>query len=421
VSASPGVVKYQPRPQFVPYHRRRKRWACIVAHRRFGKTVGTVFDLVTCALGTQKPAARFAYIAPFLRQAKQVAWDYLKQYVRPLGARVQEAELYVELPNGNRVYVFGADNPDALRGMYLDGVVLDEFGDMRPTVWGEIIRPLLADRKGWATFIGTPKGKNHFWAIRQEAANDPNWLFLELKASSTGVLDEQELESARAQMTPEQYAQEFECEFNVPALGAIYRAEYTAAQESNRLTRVAYDPAIPVHTAWDLGVGDATSIWFTQKSGSEIRLIDYYEKSGEGIQHYAKVLKERPYVYGRHIAPHDIEVRDFSAGGKSRREVAQTLGITFQIAPKLDLEDGINAARLIWPRCYFDAQACARGLECLQNYRREYAEKLGQFKPQPVHDWASHGADAFRYLAVAESTLTNDISKPLKYPALRYA
>jgi len=390
---------YSPRPHFLPYHSRGKRWACIVAHRRAGKTVATVFDLLTCALATKKQEGRYAYIAPYYSQAKAVAWDYLKRFSQPVAKRMLESELAVDLHNGSRIRLFGADNPDALRGIYLDGVVLDEYGDQRPTVWGEIIRPLLADRKGWATFIGTPKGKNHFYDIREQARTSDDWLYMELKASETGALAGDELEDARKTMTAAQYQQEFECAFDVPALGAIYANEYQRARNDRRFGNVPHDPMLEVSTFWDLGIGDSTAIWFAQVNGSEIRLIDYYENNAQPLDHYVQVLKAKPYTYAGHWLPHDAQARQLTSG-KSSLEILTALRMPAQVAPKLSLEDGINAARMLWPRCWFDETKTARGLECLQNYRRELNEKLGEFRATPVHDWASHGADAFRYLAV---------------------
>lgn len=408
-------VDYAPRDYFLPYHQRDKRWSCIVAHRRAGKTVATVFDLLTCALATKKQNGRYAYIAPYYSQAKAIAWDYLKRFGAPVADRILESELAVDLPNGSRVRLFGADNPDALRGIYLDGVVLDEYGDQRPTVWGEILRPLLADRKGWATFIGTPKGKNHFWDIREQARNSDEWQYLELKASETGALAPEELADARKTMTDAQYQQEFECAFDVPALGAIYAKEYQRARDEKRFTRVPHDQMLQVSTFWDLGIGDSTAIWFAQVSRSEIRLIDYYEANAQPLDHYVQVLKAKPYTYASHWLPHDAQAKQLTSG-KSSMEVLTALGLPARITPKLSLEDGINAARMIWARCWFDEEKTGRGLECLQNYRRELNEKLGEFRAQPVHDWASHGADAFRYLAVSIDR-TNKKLEPIKYPS----
>jgi phage terminase large subunit len=406
---------YTPRPYFLPYHNRGKRWSCIVAHRRAGKTVATVFDLLTCALGTKKQNARYAYIAPYYAQAKAVAWDYLKRFSQPLGPKISESELSVELPNGSRVRLFGADNPDALRGIYLDGAVLDEYGDQRPTVWGEIIRPLLTDRKGWATFIGTPKGKNHFYGIREQARTSDDWLYMELKASETEALEADELADAAKTMTPAQYQQEFECAFDVPALGAIYAREYQQARDDRRMTTVPYDPLLQVSTFWDIGIGDSTAIWFAQRNGAEIRCIDYYEANAQPLSHYVGVINAKPYVYAEDWLPHDAQAKELTSG-KSAIEILRALGRNARITPKLSLEDGINAARMVFPRVWFDEAKTARGLECLQNYRRELNEKLGEFKALPVHDWASHGADAFRYLAVAiDKSGARPALKPINY------
>lgn len=306
----------------------------------------------------------------------------------------------VELVNGSRIRLYGADNANALRGIYLDGCVLDEAADIRRSVWGSVISPMLADRKGWAVWIGTPRGHDHFYEIHQQAQADPEWYSLRLKASETGLIPQAELESQAKTMTADQYAAEFETSFDAAILGAIYAKELAAARKDGRIGRVLYDAALPVHTAWDLGVGDSTAIWFIQLLGMEARLIDYYEASGEGLPHYAKVLQDRGYIFGRHIAPHDIAVRELGSG-RSRIEVAASLGIKFEVAPNVPLEDGIHAARLWLGRCWIDETKCKAGLESLQHYRWARNERLGELKSTPVHDFASHGSDALRYAALA--------------------
>jgi phage terminase large subunit len=282
-------------------------------------------------------------------------------------------------------------------------------------VWGEIIRPLLTDRKGWATFIGTPKGKNHFYGIREQARTEPDWLYMDLKASETGALEADELADAAKTMTPAQYQQEFECAFDVPALGAIYAREYQQARDDRRMTTVPYDPLLQVSTFWDIGIGDSTAIWFAQRNGAEIRCIDYYEANAQPLSHYVGVINAKPYVYAEDWLPHDAQAKELTSG-KSAIEILRALGRNARITPKLSLEDGINAARMVFPRVWFDEAKTARGLECLQNYRRELNEKLGEFKALPVHDWASHGADAFRYLAVAiDKSGARPALKPINY------
>jgi len=368
-----------------------------------------VNHLILKALECQKERPRFAYIAPTLKQAKLVAWDYLKHYTEPVPEREQrESELMVNLPGGRRVTLFGADNPDAIRGAYFDGVVLDEYGLQPPNLFPEVVRPLLSDRQGWATFLGTPNGRNEFYRVWQRAQQDETgqWAGVMFKASQTGIITAEELVDARAAMTEEQYLQEYECSFEAAVRGSIYGSELDAARQEGRITLVPLDPILPVHTTWDLGMGDATSIWFSQhtKTG-EVRLVDYYEASGEGLPHYVSVLQQKGYAYGEHYAPHDIQVRELSSG-RSRWEVAQGLGITFKIVPRIarrtgnELEEGIHAARMLLPKCWFDTKKVATGLDALQHYRRDFNARLGEFKATPIHDWSSHAADAFRYLAI---------------------
>ncbi len=380
----------------------RKRFVVSVTHRRMGKTVMAVNHLIKAAVTCRRDRPRFAYIAPTYRQGKATAWDFLKYYSRPIpGVTFNESELRADYPNKGQVRIYGGDDPDNLRGLYLDGAVLDEFGLHQSDIFTTVLRPALADRDGWALFLGTPNGKNQFYNIAQFAqSGQPDWAFVSLPVSQTGLIPIAELNAAKAVMTGDEYLQEFECSFDASVKGAIYADQLAEARATGRITRVPYEPTLSVDTDWDLGVGDATAIWFTQslKSG-EIRAIDYYEASGEGLPHYAALLKSKPYSYGEHWAPHDIEVREFTSG-RSRIETAASLGIRFRVQPKHAIEDGIHAGRLIFPKVWFDADKCKAGIEALQHYRRDYNSRLNEFKATPVHDWASHGADAWRGLAV---------------------
>ncbi len=400
-------LSYKPRPLQAAIHRGMDthRFGAVVCHRRFGKTYLALYHLMLAALRCTRERPRFAFISPTYSQAKGTSWDYLMAFSAPIpGCKVSISELSVTYPNGGQVRLFGADNPDSLRGFYFDGVVFDEYGLQQPRIFTEVIRPALSDRQGWALFLGTPAGKNQFYEIIQQAKQDAGWFYAEYKASQTGIIDPLELEAARKDMTADEYAQEYECSFEASVKGAIFAGELTTARSAGRISTVPCDPILPVDTSWDLGVGDATAIWFNQSSRSgEVRLIDYYEASGEGLPHYAHVLKDKGYVYGTHWAPHDIAVREFSSG-RSRLDAAASLGIKFDIAPNIPLEDGIHAARMLFPRCWFDAVKCQAGLEALQHYRRDYNTRLNEFKAVPVHDWAEHGASAFRYLAVSQET-----------------
>lgn len=394
-------IDYKPRDQIRAFHDRKERFAIIVAHRRFGKTVAAINDLIRSCFVIDRPNVRVAYIAPYLSQAKAVAWDYALEFTRDIPEiKVNHSELRIDFLNGARFRLFGADNYNAMRGLYFDAVVLDEMADFPASAWSNVIRPALADRRGSATFISTPKGKNEFWELWHEAQDDPNWFTAMLKASDTSILDQEELDEARRTMGDDRYEQEFECSFEAAIQGAFYAKEMKEATEDGRITRVPYDRAASVITAWDLGIGDSTAIWFAQFVGQEIRIIDYYENSGVGLDHYAKVLLDKEYHYEQHILPHDVQVKELGTG-KSRLETLDALGIrNIEIAPKLAVEDGIQAARTMIPKCWFDADNCTRGIEALRQYRRDFDEKLKTWRGRPLHDWTSHGADAFRYLAV---------------------
>jgi phage terminase large subunit len=394
-------IDYKPRDQIRAFHNRKERFAIIVAHRRFGKTVAAINDLIRSCFEIDRPNVRVAYIAPYLSQAKAVAWDYALEFTRDIPEiKVNHSELRIDFLNGARFRLFGADNYNAMRGLYFDAVVLDEMADFPASAWANVIRPALADRRGAATFISTPKGKNEFWELWHEAQDDPNWFTAMLKASETSILDQEELDEARRTMGDDRYEQEFECSFEAAIQGAFYAKEMKEATEDGRITRVPYDRAASVITAWDLGIGDSTAIWFAQFVGQEIRIIDYYENSGVGLDHYAKVLLDKEYQYEQHILPHDVQVKELGTG-KSRLETLDALGIrNIEIAPKLAVEDGIQAARTMIPKCWFDDENCTRGIEALRQYRRDFDEKLKTWRGRPLHDWTSHGADAFRYLAV---------------------
>lgn len=408
------VIPYKPRPQQLQVHAlmRKHRFGVIVCHRRMGKTVMAVNQLIRSAVTCQKERPRFGFLAPTYTQGKATAMDFLSHYSSTIPDRtVNQSELRVDLPNGGQVRIYGGDNPDSLRGLYFDGVVMDEYGMHQAKTYSEVVSATLVDRGGWALFQGTPNGRNQFYEVAQEAkrrvaAGDPDWFYAEHKASDTGLLDPNYLAAARSMMTADEYAQEFECSFEAAVKGAIYAREMEAARTAGRITAVPYDPALPVDTDWDLGIGDAMAIWFSQSLRSgETRLIDYYEASGEGFPHYAKLLHGKGYAYGKHWAPHDIQVRELSSG-RSRLEVAAAQGIRFEVTPRLqsteagEVEEGIHAARMLFPRLWFDAEKCKRGIDALMHYRRDYNQKLNEFKATPVHDWASHGADAFRGLAV---------------------
>ena len=398
-------LEYCPRSVFEDFHDRTQRWAVVVAHRRCGKTVACINDLIFRALTDGKDNARYAYIAPYHAQAKSIAWDYLLRFAEPVMAKANQSELWVELINGAKIRLFGADNPDSLRGLYLDGVVLDEYADMRPRMWGEIIRPLLADRLGWAVFIGTPKGHNAFYDVYNNATKNDSWYVKTLRASQTKLLPDSELKDAFQSMSEDQYLQEFECSFEAAIIGAYYGKEMRVLTDGNRITKVKYDPIFPVHTAWDLGYSDDTAIWWYQVVHGEIRVLEYHSSNGQPVAYYTGLIQSKDYHYGTHWLPHDARAKTLASGGKSIIEqISNKIPLeSLKIVPNLSLQDGIQATRLALMRAWFDAEKCQDGIECLRQYQREYDEDKKMFRDKPRHDWTSHGADAFRMLAIAWS------------------
>jgi len=400
-------LEYAPRDVFQDFHDRTQRWAVVVAHRRCGKTVSCINDLIFRALTEDKEHGQYAYVAPYYSQAKNIAWDYLQRYAKPVMAKANQSELWVELVNGAKIKLYGADNPDALRGLYLDGVVLDEYADMRPRMWGEIIRPLLADRMGWAVFIGTPKGHNAFYDVYENATKDPRWFAKTLRASQTGLLPQSELDDAQASMSPDQYEQEFECSFEAAIMGAYYGKEMRVLTDAGRITKVEADPLFSTNTAWDLGYSDDTAIWWFQVIYGEIRVLDYHSSNGHQVSYYTDLIQSKQnefgYKYGTHYLPHDARAKTLASGGKSIIEqIASKIPLTsLKIVPSLSLQDGIQATRLALMRSWFNAERCQEGIECLRQYQREYDEDKKVFRDKPKHDFTSHGADAFRMLSIA--------------------
>ena len=387
----------------MPFHNRTERWSCLVAHRRAGKTVAAINDIIKRALLEGGRGAQYAYIAPFRSQAKSVAWDYLKYYAKAVSESSNESELTVTLINGAKVRLFGADNADAMRGLGFNGVYLDEYGDFKPSVWGNIVRPALSDRLGWAVFGGTPKGKNQFHDIYKVSQATPDWFLLRLPASVSKLLPATELKAASQQLSQDQYDQEYECSFDAAILGAYYGQEMRQVDADGRIRDLRFDPDADVMSAWDLGYRDDTAIWFYQVVRNEIHVLDYYAVSGASIEEIAKVVIDKGYRYTRHYLPHDARAKTLASGGKSIVEqLAVHLGgmNKLSIVPEIGVQDGIQAVRMILPKCYFDP-ICDEGLEALRQYQREYDEDKKAFRQTPRHDWTSHPSDAFRMMAVA--------------------
>jgi hypothetical protein len=299
--------------------------------------------------------------------------------------------------------LLGAENPGTIRGIWLDGIILDEFAEMHPEVWGQVIRPALADRGGWGIFIGTPKGTNHFYEMYNRAKEDPDWFAAIYKSSETNIIPQSELDAAAREMSVEEYDQEFECSFSAALVGAFLGKEMVAAEREGRVTKVKHDKSLPVHTSWDLGIDDTTAIWFYQEVGREYHAIDYLEQSGVGFDYYIKELNKRDYNYGDHYLPHDVAVRELGSGAESRINTLRGLGMrNIRVGIKhagASFMDSLHNMRLAIDKMWFDAEKCKKGIDSLKNYERKWDAKNKVFQQRENHNWASHGAHAFREFA----------------------
>lgn len=435
-------IPYEPRPFQAVLHAALERFNILVCHRRFGKTVFSIMEMVDKGLNNGLRNPQYAYIAPTYGQAKRVAWEYLKYYCSFIpNAKANEADLRVDIIRDRedgtqdkiRFMLLGAENPDTLRGIYLDGAVLDEYAQCPPSLWGEIIRPALSDRKGWAIFIGTPKGTNHFYEMFLQGQKlmdeGRSWYAKVFKASETGVLDDEELDDAKATMSPDEFEQEYECSWSASLKGAYYASYINEMESAGRIRDFDIDPTVPMRTAWDLGISDSCAIWIYQVVGSEIRVCDYIEGEGKGLEFYVRELQSRGYLLDLdgHALPHDGGHREIGSG-KTRQEQMESYGLRTHVLEKFSLADGIHAVRTLLqkPNLYIHKTNCYRGINCLKEYTRKYDRVRGLFMDKPNHNWASHGADGFRYLALDLedphiSIMNRDLLRsPLRNPIVEY-
>jgi phage terminase large subunit len=389
----------------------KKKRAIYVWHRRAGKDLLALNRILYSAMF--EAVGTYWHIFPSYAQGAKSVWQetnsegrkYIDYIPHKLIAKKNEKELKITLKNGSIYQIVGSDNPDSLRGAGIKGAVFSEYAEQDPRAWATI-QPMLLENNGWAMFNFTPKGQNHAYELFKMAQKMPEVWHSEIKtAEETGVFTQEQLEQVKAEILSEGktldfFNQEFLCSFNNPIEGAYYSKIIDDLDKQGRIGKFEWEQQLPVYTFWDLGVGDATAIWFAQFMNNEIRIIDYIEDNNRGLNSYIKEVKDKPYIYEQHFAPHDIQIREFT-NGKSRLETALELGLRFMIAPKLSIEDGIDAVRSILPKCFFNESTTRRGLLTLKNYKKEFDNKNNTFKLQPKHDWASHGADGFRYLAVS--------------------
>lgn len=419
----PVKIPYKPRRWARSLHAATVRWIVLVLHRRAGKTTAAFNHLQRDAM--RYANTRYAYIAPTFKQAKRIVWSMAKFYAKNIpGVSFNSSELLITYPNGSEIMILGSDNPDALRGIALWGAFLDEYPLQSPIVFTEIVTKCLADHKGYCIFGGTPKGKGHFFKVFQVASKNVMEWCLVYKTIDESLSEErgEVIENLRSAleddkklvengiMTQDSFLQEWYNSFEAAAKGAVYLKQLADARKSGRIRDVPYDQRYPVYTIWDLGIGkrDAMAIGFYQRIGNWMYCIDYYENTALGMAHYIKVVKDKPYVYAKHFAPHDIAHKELISG-KTRLEGARALGIEFEVIPSVGLDDGIDLARAMFGRTYFDKEKCELLLDFLGQYHYETDEKRGVLKRTPTHDFTSHAADQFRYAAVVEEYMTNDL------------
>lgn len=389
-----------------------------VWHRRAGKDL---FAINLVAVKSQERVGLYWHLLPTYKQGRAIVWNgmtrdgrkFLDHFPKELvDGTPNSTEMRVKFLNGSQYQVVGTDDIDSLVGTNPIGCIFSEYSLQDPGAW-DLLRPILMENGGWALFIYTARGRNHGHTLVKMAEKNKKWFSQILVAGSEGTKrpdgtpvfsDAQIQEERDTGMAEELIQQEYYCSFESPFVGAYYGAQMLQAEKAGRIMDdIPYDPLLPVETWWDLGMDDSTTIWFVQTYGMEIRIIDYYEMSGEGLHHYAKVLSgqvpgmehRQDYFYGKHLAPHDIEVRELGTG-KSRRHVARELGIKFTVCGQHEVSDGIECVRNIIPQCYFSMRRCERGIEALRQYRKAWDEDKKVFRSTPLHDWTSHAADAFR-------------------------
>jgi phage terminase large subunit len=403
------------------------RHCVMVWHRRSGKdSVAGNFT----AVAAHERKGVYWHMLPEAEQARKAVWNGIdregrriidQMWPEPLRKAVDKQTMTIELKCGSIWQLVGSDNYNSLVGTNPIGVVYSEFSIANPAA-RDFLRPILRENGGWEIYPFTPRGKNHGYDLFQMAKNNPKWFAELLTVDDTKVLTPQDIEEERLSgMDEDMIRQEYYCSFEAAMRGAYYGDLFEAIEKEGRLCHVPYNPAFPVETWWDLGIGDSTAIWFIQRINQEWHAIDYHEASGEGLEYYARTIFNKPYAYSRHIGPFDLTVRELGTG-KTRLEMLAALGLRMEVAPKLKIDDGIQAVRQMLPLFFFDNTKCAGGVKSLSQYRRAFDDKMKMFKDYPLHDWTSHGADAFRTGAVADNRRApSGFNRKLSYRAFSAA
>lgn len=396
-----STVQFLLRPHQMAAYQSETRFEVRVWHRRAGKTFFTIGRQLARALQTNRNDHRGYYLAPTRVQAKRIAWDYLRRWVKPLGFEVNESELRVDMPNGSRLQLLGAEQYDDLRGLYADDLALDETADIPSAAWTTVLSPMLADRHGRATFGGTPKGtQNLFYTMWQEAAcGDPEWSRSLLTYQDTGILDPKEVERMRRTMSDAEFNQELMCSWTAALRGAYYAGQMEAADQQGRITSVAHDRTLPVTVAVDLGWSDGMACTYWQEAGTEHRMIDADEFHGVSIPDLVQRWRDKPYPIDLVILPHDAKVHELGSG-KTRQEVFHSMGCKTAMAPRTgSIHEDIDQVRRMLEHTWFDRERTQYAREALVSYRSTFDEVQGVHSTKPLHSWASHMADSIRYYA----------------------
>lgn len=414
------VIPYKPRPIQKWLHDNLKRYNIFVGHRRVGKSVFGGAHIINKAFANPLPNPTYAFISPTFAMAKRIIWTYMKDFLRDIpGVKFSENDLTIRIPRGDRdtitIYLLSAETPDSIVGIYLDGVIIDEYSLMKGNLFDVVVRPTLSDRNGWVIFTGTVRGRNQFYhhynKYKELMKKYPDkYLAVLFKASETGILPKEELEELQATMSKEAYAQEYECDWGAGDSQTYYGSYIEDLRKKNLITSVPYDPMYPVDLFLDLGMNDHTAIWFRQTVGREFRYIRFMQGNGMNIPTWVRKIRECGYQIGRVVLPHDAAAREYSTG-KTRQEAFRESGLITEIQPRQSLQDGIEAVRNHLPKCVFDGENCGEGILCLESYRKKWDDRNNTFMNTPVHDQYSHGADAFRYASLDERPSVQDMQR----------
>lgn len=413
---------YTPRTYQEPFWRymlEGGRRAYLVWHRRGGKDK-TIWNWLITSATLMRPG-QYYYFFPTYAQGKKILWDgqdyegmpFLDHVPPSLILNRNETEMQVTVQHlgpkrgHSTIQIIGTDHIESIKGTNPVGAVFSEFAFQNPRAW-DLVEPILLENKGWSVFVTTPYGDNHAAHLWRAVQGNPSWFTSLLTIRDTQrpdgspVIAEAQIEELRRRGVDERLIQaEYYCSFEGALLGAYFADQLALAEKDGRIGKVPWETALPVETSWDLGIGDATAIWFSQTLGREIRFIDFLQASGEGLSFFVKHLRDRPYIYTfEHLAPHDVEIRELTTGVSRKETALAQYGLRFRTIPKLPKDEQIDAARRVFSRCYFDAEKCQEGLNALRNYRKEYDHKRQSFRLTPFHDWSSDAADAFQVFAV---------------------